>query len=80
MTREEFAEDLPILFNLHRKDSGYLEYKEGSSDDPGDDYDRLAAVGWVKITDQGGPWKRVSVTPEGEALIERVFHAAGFAL
>jgi len=80
MNREEFVEDLPVLFNLDRMDPGHLDYKSGSSDDPGDIYDRLAAVGWVKITDEGGPWKRVEVTPEGRAMINRLFHAAGYVL
>jgi hypothetical protein len=79
MNRKEFLEDLPILFDL-RSGSGHFEYKEGSPDDPGDSYDKIIAVGWAKITDQGGPWKRVEVTPEGDAMIERLFQAAGLVL
>jgi hypothetical protein len=77
MNREEFIEDLPALIDLY-KDSCYREYKEGSTEDPGNTYNRLIAIGWVKLTDEGGPWKRVTVTPEGEALIDRLIHAAGF--
>ena len=79
MNREEFLEDLPLLFGLHRE-SGGLEYKVGGSDDPGDSYDRLIAVGWVKLTDEGGPWRHLTITPEGEALIERLFQASELAL
>jgi hypothetical protein len=76
MNREELSEDLPVLLALHR-DSGHLEYKEGTSNDPGDLYDRIIAVKWVEKTDEGGPWRRVSITPEGFVVIDRVFQATG---
>lgn len=72
---EEMAENVTILLHLYRGD-GFVEYKEGSPEEPSEEYDKIIALGWAKRTDQGGPWKRVSLTPEGEQMVERILGVA----
>lgn len=79
MTREDLARELSILLYLYGAESGYVDFKEGSDGEPGD-YDVCIDLGWIVKTDEGGPWRRLSVTPAGEAIIERVFGVAGVEL
>lgn len=75
MTREELAKQLAILLNFYSEESGFLEFKEGSAEEP-DDFDVVIDLGWVVKTDEGGPWSKLTLTPEGNAMIERVFGVA----
>jgi len=76
MTREDLAEQLSILLHFYSVKSGFLDFKEGSSEEP-DDYDVIIDLGWVVKEDEGGPWRRITVTPEGEALIKRILGVVG---
>jgi hypothetical protein len=78
MTREELAEQLSILLSFYAK-FDFLDFKEGSDKEPGD-YDVVIDLGWMVKTDEGGPWRRLTLTPEGEAIIERILGATGVAL
>lgn len=78
MTREDLAQQLSILLHLYGED-GYIDFKEGSDDEPGD-YDVVIDLGWVTKTNEGGPWRRISVTPVGEAMIARILGATGVEL
>lgn len=72
MTREDLALELSILLRFYSAESAFLDFKEGSAEEPGD-YDVVIDLGWVVKTDEGGPWRRLTLTPEGEALVERIF-------
>ena len=72
---EPMAENVTILLHLYREE-GVVEYKEGSSSEPSEEYDKIIALGWAKRTDQGGPWKRVQLTPGGEQMVERILQVA----
>ena len=77
MERENLAEAISVLLALYGPESGYLEYKEGSGTDPGNDFDKVLELGWVSRTDQGGPWRKVEITPKGIELVERLFQVTG---
>lgn len=77
MNREKLAENVSVLLALYGPESGYLEYKEGSHSDPGDNFDGAIALGWVVKEDHGGPWRRVKMTPKGLELAEKVMQATG---
>jgi len=79
MTREDLALELSILLHFYSAESGFLSFKEGSDGEPGD-YDVCIDLGWIVKTDEGGPWRKLSITPAGEAMIERVFGATGIEL
>ena len=77
MNRENLAESISVLLALYGPESGYLEYKEGSHEDPGDNFDSAIALGWVTKTDTGGPWRRVEVSPKGIEMVEGIFKLTG---
>jgi hypothetical protein len=79
MTREDLAHELSILLHFYSAESGFISFKEGSDEEPGD-YDVVIDLGWVVKTDEGGPWRKLTLTPEGEAMIEQIFGATGVAL
>lgn len=79
MTREDLALELSILLRFYSSESGFLDFKEGSPEEPGD-YDVVIDLGWVAKTDEGGPWRRLSITPAGEAMIERMLGVTGVEL
>ena len=73
MNREKLADAISTLLALYGSESGYLEYKEGSQSDPSGNLDEAIALGWVTLTNQGGPWRRVEVSPQGIELVEQIF-------
>jgi hypothetical protein len=79
MTREDLAHELSILLHFYSAESRFLDFKEGSAEEPGD-YDVVINLGWMMKTDEGGPWRRLTLTPEGEAMVERILGATGVAL
>lgn len=78
MTREDLARELSVLLHLYVED-GYINFKEGSDEEPGD-YDVVIDLGWVEKTNEGGPWRRISVTSAGSAMIERMLGVTGVEL
>lgn len=79
MTREDLAIQLSILLGFYSRESGFLDFKEGSTEEP-DDYDVILDLGWVVKSDEGGPWRRITLTPEGEEMVEQVLKATGVEL
>lgn len=79
MTREDLSEQLSILLHFYSAESGFLDFKEGSREEP-NDYDVVIDLGWIKKEDEGGPWRRLTLTTEGEAIIDRVLRASGLAV
>lgn len=74
MTREDLAEQLSILLHFYSAKSGLIDFKEGSSKEP-DDYDVIIDLGWAVKVDDGGPWRRITITPEGEEMVEQILRA-----
>jgi|WetSurMetagenome_2_1015567.scaffolds.fasta_scaffold248175_4 hypothetical protein len=79
MTKEDLARELSVLLHFYGAESGFLDFKEGSDDEPGD-YDVVIDLGWMVKTDEGGPWRRLTLTPEGDKVIERILGSAGIEL
>jgi hypothetical protein len=79
MTREDLAHELSVLLNLYSEESGFISFKEGSSSEPCD-YDVVIDLGWVTKTDEGGPWRKLALTPKGEAMIEDFFRVTGLSV
>lgn len=80
MNREDLARVVSVLLALYGPESGYLEYKEGSHEDPGDEFDEALALGWVVKRSEGGPWWRIDVSSKGIEVVERIFEATGVEL
>lgn len=77
MNQEKLSEAISALLALYGPESGYLEYKEGSHSEPGNEFEECIKLGWVKRTDQGGPWRRVEITPGGIEMVKRIFLTTG---
>lgn len=69
--RAQLASDLSALLHLFG-DSGYVDFKEGCEGP--EDYQGALKLGWVSKSDEGGPWRRISLTLEGMTLAEKIFN------
>jgi hypothetical protein len=69
--RAQLASDLSALLHLFC-DSGYVDFKE--CHEPAEDYSGALKLGWVSKSDEGGPWRRISLTIEGMTLAEKIFN------
>jgi len=77
MYQEDLIHVVSVLLSLCGPEAGYLEYKEGSVEDPGGEFDEALALGWVVKESEGGPWWRINVSPKGTELVEQIFKATG---
>jgi predicted Zn-dependent protease len=75
MHRDTLANAIPVLLFLYRN-SGYEEFKEGYASDS-EGFEQIVKLGWAIETDQGGPWRRVAISLDGQDILNRIFQAAG---